>query len=610
MSKKYTEEDIKVLDPITAIRKRPGMYVGVDEDGLFQLFKEVADNTIDESLAGRNNALHIVLEKNEVWIKDNGEGIPVGKNKETGMSTLKSILEVPHSGGKFDKGAYDSVIGTHGIGLTAVNALSSRLDVWTNRNDKLYHTSYEKGQEISSVQEIKLQDSTILDKWKDKFNSGTIIKFIPDKKILEGKLNKNRIKEYCEISSYLNEKFKITYKDKKEKLSWYSENGLSDYLDKRNKDNDWKEIKKFTLKSESCDLGLSFIENSTYSMRGFTNTSYNPDGGTHVNELTTIIFKCLDKFKSKGQQFEKIDTQRNYSGILNVKLIEAKLSGQTKNKLVDSRGKDAVQSCKKQLEKFFDKNSNLAKVLCDLASSHYNSRKSILNNNEFLKKIKNKNKLPTKMAAAPKCSPQARELYICEGESASGTGIKARHSTDYQEVLGLKGKPVNVLRAPLEKIVKNEEIINIFNAIGFDPKKNSFKDLRVQGKVILMADPDPDGYHIQLLLLTVFATLCPVLFEKQIVYTVDAPEYMAEYKKKYFHGESPDDIYNQAGTDKLHIEHIKGWGAVDPLPMRHLAFDPNTRRLKKIVPPLDGTFEKFNQLMLNNPEYRKQVLGI
>lgn len=612
----YNEDAIDVLSPIEGIRKRPSMYIGpVDSSGVFHILKEVADNTVDEALAGRNDAVTICLEDGWVWVGDNGSGIPTGKHKKTGISTLETVLTHTHAGGKFGQGGYGASIGTHGVGIKATNALSEELEVWTCYKRKWYTAKFKKGATVSKTKPC--QKPTLPKGMK---STGTIIRFKPDMTIFNkgSKLKIEPIHDWCEITAYLNEEFHVTFINEGEVEEWYFENGLEDYAAHVNKENGYKQVALFHAQADNYDVCLSFVEAGDDLVEYYTSSSYNIQGGTHEKTLWRAYEDALYQFAKKDHEYEAVDLRDSIVGVFNIKLEEPKFGGQTKEKLVDKRAEEAYDDLYSELHKFFKKNKQLTQDLLDKATQLYEQRSSSKLDKDLARKLTKEKKagagtlLPGKLTQVPKCKPELRELFLVEGDSAGGPCVAARKMIDRQEILALKGKPINAARSDAEKYGANQEVFNILLALGFDPSaKNPMDKLRVKNKVVFLADPDPDGDHINLLLLALIAKVLPQMIEKGMVYIAKAPEYYAVHKGKNYYGQTKDELTKALPRGaNVPFHHIKGWGEASPKILREVAFDPETRMLQQVTVDNMKEIQKFIGLMSDDIKSRKQILGI
>lgn len=612
---KYSEDDIQVLGAIEGIRKRPTMYIGsTDSHGVFHIFKEVVDNAVDEFLAGRNSAVYISTDGISVSVGDDGQGIPTGIHKKTKRPTIETVFTENHAGGKFSDSAYDTSIGTHGVGITATNAMSEELEVWSQYTGAWQHISFKCGK---VKQELHKSKPPTVGKAKP---SGTIVRYSPDFSIFDkgAKLSIPLVKTWAEMTAYLNAGLKIEFfnENTEEHFVFKFKNGLDDLLDHLLKESENKQAGRIHINSKEFDLAISFLESDTYYSNSFyTNTSENSRGGSHEKLLWSSLLQIY-KEHDDSNEFEEIDVQKGLISIFNVKLNQPRFSSQTKERLNDSRVNDYSKSLLAELKKFFKKQTELLERLIERAAAHYEVRTKSAIDKDLARKLKQSSKsgtlLPGKLVSAPKCKPEDRELFLVEGDSAGGSSIPARISVHTQEILKLKGKPINAARVETERYSANAEVFGILLALGYKPDApDPYEELRVKNKIIFLTDPDVDGAHIALLLLVLLAQILPKLFKKRLVYVVDSPEYMTTVKNKRYYGNTKQELLKQLPKgSNPDIQHIKGWGEVSPQIMREVAFDPKTRKLICITAKKAEKIAEFLSLMSDDGPARKKLLGI
>lgn len=615
-TKAYDESHIQALGTIEGIRKRPGMYLGpTNSQGLFQLLKEVADNSVDEAAAGRNDRIMILVDKKRVWVIDNGAGIPVQKNRSTGTSTLTTILTKLHAGGKFDAKAYKNARGTHGVGLTVVNALTQYMQVWTFRNHKWWTTTFAQGEEQDAVGTCGGPPRLPFRVPRPK--SGTVICFEHDPTIFDkrAKLSKTPIEEWAEITAYLNEGLRIQLAFNGTKKSWWFKRGLEDYLFARaEKLKVQSQGPHFVVRDTNVDVALSFTNNDGEKVEAYTNSSLNADGGVQVTALWAALTKALMPYKGRNS-FMGPDLRDGIIGLVNAKLDEPQFSSQTKEKLVDPRAKKPVEDVLAGvLSAFFTKNKKLARAWCKRAADIRAAREEFTLNKQALRKLNAKvggSVLPSKYTdAARGCPAHKRECYLVEGDSAGGSARQARHRK-FQGVLPLKGKILNVMKAKEGRAFTSDEVMNILKVLGFNPRHTDpLGNLRI-GRLILLSDSDYDGGHINTLILALIAQYLPGMFDRGLIYAIQGPRYAGTHRSKKYFGDTVDEIRKQCPKmDPKQVTYLKGWGEIDPEDLRPLAFDPSTRRMVRIGAPSKKQMAEFRLLMADNPAYRRELLGI
>jgi DNA gyrase subunit B len=609
---KYDESSVTYFHTDTAkIRAKPQMYIGpTDSAGLMTILRECLDNAVDEARAGRNDSIRVFQTKKSFVVVDSGIGIPVGIHKIAKKSTLTVVLTSLQSGGKMDGKAYTSSIGTHGVGLKATNALSKEFQVWTFRDGKWHTTRFEKGKEtlkVSVAKAPKLPDGT-------RPKKGTVIEFVPDETIFgKAKFNEKDLFNWAELTAYLNAKLPITYSrpDGKSK-TWVSKNGIQDYLKKRVADLKCDILgKPIFVNLQNVELIIGFSDAEGCNVEFFTNTIRNIECGVHADAMFRALNESLKPYKGRSE-FTPTDVKEGLLGLLNYKVDAPRFDSQTKEKLVDERvGKPCYETCLHEFQAFWKAHKSLAKQVCQRAAELRKKTDEFLKDKRLIKKIKAAKKtLPAKLAMALKCPAENRELYLVEGDSAGGTAKQARFK-DFQEVWPMKGKIVNAMRESKAKIVNSEEVAGILASVGLDMSTaHPMQKLRV-GYVMYLADPDVDGFHINCLLLTLFWEYLPDLIKEGRVFVVSAPEYLARYKNRTYFGMTKEIIYKQTGSDKVTVQHIKGWGEISSTDMREIAFSRENRRLWKVMPPIDKNGKKEFQLLMGaDSGYRKKLLNV
>ena len=615
----YSGKDVQVLDGVAAIRKRPTMYIGsVGKEGLFHIFKEVVDNAVDESIAGRCDRIRVQLDDETVTVADNGGGIPVEIHRQTKKSTLTTVFTHIHAGGKFGSDAYDSSIGVHGVGIKATNALSSICNVWTKRGRQWWHQSFKQGTAVQRAPAKSTKPEISLD-------SGTVVEFQADPSVFKHgiALDLQEVYDWLHIVAYINPQLSIMFESTEDgdynEIIHY-EDGLADYLDWMAEETKQEILDKYyETKGKGFECAIGFTDTAEmdpkWSLSWFTNTTANLNGGTHANAFWRAYNRAVSEFAKPRQYYENKDLRSHLVIALNIRLPEPQFSSQTKERLVDDRAKRIEENLYESLCKFFKSHPKTIKRVLEQAVEAYNARRSGMVSKELSQKIKEASKtmLPTKLTSAPYCKPEERECFIIEGESGAGTANMARVSSYNQETLALKGKILNLARSTTMRALTSSEVFSILVTLGYDPKNPASHKLRVRGKIVLLSDPDPDGHHINSLVLAALAVMVPQVFEEKLVYIVDAPEYMAEYKGGRYYGRTRDALYKnlpKMARNKIFVQHIKGWGEVDAPTLRDIAFDPNTRRLMQLKRPKPEQINRFLGLMSHDIEGRREILGI
>lgn len=594
----YKAENIKSLDYFEHIRKYPGMYIGSkDEKGLLHCVKEIISNSIDEYLNGAGTEISITLLKNNgIRIEDNGRGIPHGKHS-SGCSTLQACFGIPNTGGKFDnatgESGYNTSGGEHGTGGKAVNALSQKMIVKTKRE------GIEETVEFAKGKFIKYEKTKI-----DKMFSGVSVEFYPDEEVLEtAAFDIRAIKEMVREFSFLCKGLKFIVVDEKGKEeTFYSENGLFDYIEYLNKGKTLLTAPiYYDIKDGKFQLEAAISYNNGYSSTVKLYTNNIPQlKGTHLTGFKTAWTACLNNFardnkllKDKDENLAGSDYEEGMTLILNFKMIDPVFKGQNKEELSSSEGRTYCQKLTTLAVK--DLFETQKKSLTAIINKALNARKA----REAAKKardgVRNKSEkktvlaMPSKLADCHSTDRARCELYVTEGDSASG-GAKAIRDAKYQAILGLRGKVLNVLTADIDKVHKNAEIMDMIKALGFswtnDGKKVIYDEKKLRyGKFIIASDRDDDGSHIQLLVLTALWQLVPDLILNGHVYIALPPLYKAEWgtKYEYLQDKKALEDFKRSHTGNYTLTYFKGLGEADPSELGAMILEPSTRLLQLVT---------------------------
>jgi len=621
----YTAESIDVLEGLEGVRKRPSVYVGdINKSALYQITKEAVDNSIDEALIGKNDKIYIELVETDsetsILVADCGRGIPVEKHHKTKISTLTTILTYIHAGGKFS--SKNVSIGTHGIGISATNALSSKFEIWTCRAKDFkvdqediqswYYQKFCEGKPTGKVTEgVDLPIA-----WK----CGTIVKFTPDPKIFTKNysLPIKKIKDWLYDIQFLCPGLEFILKVGDEKIVYKSTVGLpqllSEVIDKKKAECIGK---RFEYSDDELQIALQWTDAGEESIQSYVNCCRTIENGSHFNGFRKALNESLLVFNN--EKYNKEDLRIGLIGVLNFKMKEPTYSTQTKEKLGSGYAEIRVREILLPLfNKFFHQNKNLTDTILakaiklkQIRDKYKKERASTRGINLVSKNAKNV--LPTVLAGAPRCKPSVRELFICEGKSAGGT-LKNARDPSYQEILPLRGKFTNAIRYPASKVLQNEDIRNIFVAIGANQNTKNMRECNPDkarvGKIVLIPDADSDGNHIRCLSLTLIIAYMKELIPAEMIYVVDAPLYVTSYKDKKYFGDTLDDIKKQLPSGaKVNITRMKGWGEASAGDMKTIAMNPSTRILYKIV-LTDQCEDRIEELMGKDSLYRKKLLGI
>jgi DNA gyrase subunit B len=605
----YSADNIQVLEGLEAVRKRPSMYIGdTGSKGLHHLVYEVVDNSIDEALAGHCDTINVIIHKgNSITVIDNGRGIPTGINTKEQKSALEIVMTVLHAGGKFDKDTYKVSGGLHGVGVSCVNALSTHMKTLVYREGKIFTQEYEKGKPLFEVKEIGVSDHT-----------GTTQTFQPDPEIfsLTTEYKYETLAGRLRELSFLNKGIKLTLTDEREPNedgtfpteTFFSEGGLREfvaYLDSTRTAIIPEPIYLDGIKN-GVPVELAFQYNDTYSenVHSYVNNINTIEGGTHVSGfrrgLTRTLKAYADKeglLKNNKVEITGDDFREGLTAIISVKVQEPQFEGQTKSKLGNNEVIGAVDSAVGEiLGNFLEENPREAKLIVNKVVIAAQARAAARKAREMVqrKNVMGGSGLPGKLADCANSDPAVCELYLVEGDSAGGTAKQGRNR-DYQAILPLRGKILNVEKAMEHKIYENEEIKNMFTALGVsigtadDAKALNLDKLRYH-KIVIMTDADVDGSHITTLILTFFFRYMKELVESGYVYIAAPPLYLVKKGKEqeYCWNDVQRDLAVQrlkgAGKeDSVHIQRYKGLGEMNDHQLWDTTMNPETRTLRKVT---------------------------
>lgn len=627
--KQYDASAIDVLNGLEAIRKRSDMYIGSTSgqmsDGLYRLCREAIDNSLDEYLGGFNKQLYVFYNTKtfETVVLDNGRGIPVGYNDKAKMDALTACVTKVHAGGKFDHDVYKTSSGKNGVGITALNALSQRLQIWSNnsKNGKWHTQVFEHGAIMSDV----LQNDPPNDLMKLVPKTGTILKWTPDPKIFKDGLHLdiNRLERELGDIQYLCPNIHIHMVIDGKETEYYSEDGLAELVAKSPNDDCI-----FTFSDDFTDVAVNFTKGDNSSFKSFVNICYTNLGGTHLQGLKKTITDFV-KTQSK-QKLINDDILEGVIGVIHHRMPEPQYSGQTKNELTNTGvDKEIQEKLTPALEKFFKKNKDVLKRIVTVAEKLLEQRNKMKNEKDLLKGLKELNSasrfISDKFLDADRRkwkNPKDLELFIVEGDSAGGHFKQARES--FQGELKLRGKPINAQSKKPEDLFGkpgrgkeegkegNREIKDLVAALGcglnsdYDESKLRFN------KVIILADSDVDGQHIQCLVLAFFVKYMPDLIKNGHVYIIDAPLFVATGAKQKVYGMARAEVDNKMKKLKCSdyiVSRLKGWGECNSQLLSELCLNPKTRKLIQLQWS-DDLPDKCEQIMGKDSLYRKELLGV
>lgn len=636
-NKNYGADSIQVLEGLEAVRKRPAMYIGdVGVKGLHHLVYEVVDNSIDEALAGYCKNISVTIhEDNSVSVVDDGRGIPTGINTKEKKSALEIVMTVLHAGGKFDKNTYKVSGGLHGVGVSCVNALSTVLHVTVEREGKIFEQEYGKGIPKYPVREIGISDKT-----------GTTVRFWPDDTIFQATVfNKDILEGRLRELSYLNKKIRITLTDLREKHDdgsaytkvFYSEGGIVEFVEMLDETSKRNSLISQTIYVEGLDtetnvaveVAMSYNDDFKEHIFSYVNNINTIEGGTHVTGFRRALTRVFKSYGDKEGLFEKAkvevegdDFREGLSAIISVKVPEPQFEGQTKTKLGNSEVSGVVETTVgRALQAYLEENPREAKNVISKIVLAAQARVAARKARELVqrKTVLSGGGLPGKLADCSERDPERCEIYLVEGDSAGGTAKQGRDRS-FQAILPLRGKILNVEKAMEHRIYENEEIRNIFTAMGVtigtpdDPKALNTSKLRYH-KLIIMTDADVDGSHIATLILTFIFRYMKELVEQGYVYLAQPPLYLIKKAKDQAYAYSEEQrklLIQKIGggkDDSVTTQRYKGLGEMNAEQLWETTMDPARRTLKQVA--LESAAEAdrvFSMLMGDEVAPRREFI--
>ncbi len=589
----YEAKDIQVLEGLEAVRRRPGMYVGgTDIKALHHLVYEVVDNSIDEALAGVCDHIDVVINPDSsVTVTDNGRGIPVDIHPTMKKSALEVVMTVLHAGGKFGGGSYKVSGGLHGVGVSAVNALSEWCEVEVKRDGKKYYQRYERGYPKGPVTEIGKSSPK-------ETGSKTTFKFDPE--IFKGDLDYrfDTLSQRFREMAFVTRGVTIYFKDARigHEMTFYFEGGITSFVRYLNRNRDVlhpvvhaeREIEGITI-----DAAIQYTESYAESVYSFANTINTIDGGTHLTGLRAAVTRTINDYarhsgllKDADPNFTGDDTREGLTAIVSIKHPDPQFESQTKVKLMNPEAQTLTQQVVgDRFSTFLEENPAAGKAIVQKCLTSARARDAAKKARDLVirKSALESLTLPGKLADCSERDPEKTELYLVEGESAGGSAKQGR-DRHFQAVLPLRGKILNTERARLDKILANNEVRALISALGTGIGDNfDISGLRY-GRVIVMTDADVDGSHIRTLLLTFFFRYMPILIEEGHLYIAQPPLYRVAYKNQvrfaYSDGQK-DGIVKELGVsmDRVSLQRYKGLGEMNPEQLWETTMDPNVRTL-------------------------------
>jgi len=614
----YDASKIIVLGGLDAVRKRPSMYIGsTSSRGLHHLVYEVVDNSIDEAMAGFCTAITVIVHKdNSVTVEDNGRGIPVDIHPKYNVSALEIVMTKLHAGGKFDKKSYKVSGGLHGVGVSVVNALSEVMEVWVYRDGCVYYQKYNRGKPVAPVKMIGKCEPG---------KTGTKTKFMADKEIFEEGTNysdevlETRFRELA----FLNKGLKIIFIDERndKQHEFFYEGGLKSFVEYLNNGKTpLHDIIYLKTQKEDVELevSLQYTDSYTENVYSFVNNINTIEGGTHLTGFKTALTRTLNTYGEKnfGNNAFKLtsdDVREGLAAVISLKIPNPQFEGQTKTKLGNLNVKGIVDSMVNTgLSNFLDENPKVAKGIVDKAITAAKAREAARKARELVrrKSVLESTALPGKLADCSEKDPSKCELFLVEGDSAGGSAKQARNK-EYQAILPLRGKILNVEKARINKVMTSNEIMIIITALGTSiAEEFNINKLRYH-KIIIMTDADTDGNHIATLLMTFFFRYMKELIEQGHIYIAQPPLYLVRKgnDKHYVQTEQEkNELVKKLGENCV-VQRYKGLGEMNPEQLWETTMTPESRILKKIT--IEDALEAdriFNILMGDEVEPRRAFI--
>ena len=617
-NKQYSADSIQALEGMEHVRKRPSMYIGdVGVRGLHHLVYEVVDNSIDEAMAGHCTTISVIInEDDSITVEDDGRGIPVGIHQKEGVSALEVVMTKIGAGGKFDKDSYKVSGGLHGVGVSVVNALSDHLTAVVHRDGKVWQQEYEKGNTLYSVKEVGKTNKT-----------GTIITFKPDLSIFKDveKYNYETLSNRMRELSFLNKGIHVSLTDKRKKVDgnflnekFHSEEGLKEFIKflDENREPLIPEVIAIEGEKNNIPVEIAMIYNSSFNenIHSYVNNINTHEGGTHLSGFRRGLTSTLKKYADSSGLLDKVkveiagdDFREGLTAIISVKVAEPQFEGQTKTKLGNKEVNSAVsQAVSEMLENYLEEHPSEAKIIVDKVVLAAQARHAARKAREMVqrKTVMGGGGLPGKLSDCSEQDPTMCEIFLVEGDSAGGTAKQGR-DRNFQAILPLRGKILNVEKAMQHKVFENQEIINIYTALGVtvgteeDSKALNLEKLRYH-KIVIMCDADVDGSHISTLILTFFFRYMRELVENGHVYIATPPLYLVKRgsKKEYAWNDIDRDKLLESFGNGASIQRYKGLGEMNAIQLWETTMNPESRTFRKVTIENAGEADRvFSMLM-------------
>jgi len=622
-SDEYGAQQIQALEGLEAVRKRPAMYIGsTDDRGLHHLVYEVVDNSIDEALAGYCDSISVTIhDDGSVSVSDDGRGIPVDTHEKYDKPAVEVVMTILHAGGKFDNKSYQVSGGLHGVGVSVVNALSESLTVEVMRDGAVWHQSFEQGQPQEPLERVRDMD--------DDEETGTTIRFWPDTGIFEAtEYDFSTLESRLRELAFLNSGVEISLVDERNgtEETFRYEGGIREFVEYLNETKEPLHRDVIYFENEEQDIHVEVAMQGTNELQGsihaFANNINTREGGTHLTGFKTALTRIVNDYGDENGLLGEIDEnltgddiREGLTAVISIKHPDPQFEGQTKTKLGNSEVRGIVESTVHEgLGTFFEENPDTAEVIVQKAVEAAKARKAAKKAKELTrrKSALDSTALPGKLADCQTREPEDSELFITEGDSAGGSAKQGRNP-EFQAILPIRGKILNVEKHRLDRILENNEIRSMITAIGTGiGDEFDIDDARYE-KIILMTDADVDGAHIRTLLLTFFYRHMRPLLEAGYVYAAQPPLYRVRYNGNTYDAMSDEErdriVEEQCDGNPTQVQRFKGLGEMNPQQLWDTTMDPDQRILKQITIEDAAAADKmFSVLMGDAVEPRKQFI--
>ncbi|WP_039928251.1 DNA topoisomerase (ATP-hydrolyzing) subunit B [Leptospira yanagawae] len=618
----YSASKIKILEGLEAVRKRPGMYIGTqDESGLHKMVYEVVDNSVDEAMAGHCSEIDVrILPENIIEVRDNGRGIPTGIHPDKGKSTIEVVLTILHAGGKFENDAYKVSGGLHGVGVSVVNALSTYLEVEVHQDGKLHYQKYQAG---VPMEDVKIIGETT--------HRGTVVRFKPDHTIFTTiDFSFDTLSARFREIAFLNKGLLIRIEDqRKEEIAKHEfkfDGGIVSFVEYITESkHPLHKVLHFVGEKENvwAEIALQYCDTYSENIFCFTNAINNNLGGTHLEGFRTALTRTLNDhlkkdqtlFKKQPNGLQGDDIKEGICAVISIKIPQPQFNSQTKEKLVNAEVKGLMQTITGEgLNRYFEENPAVIKKIlekCILASK---AREAARRARDLTRRktVLEGGGLPGKLADCSEKDPEHCELFLVEGDSAGGSAKQGR-DRNTQAILPLKGKILNVEKARLDKILSNEEIRTLITVMGTGIGDDEFNvDKLRYRKIIIMTDADVDGSHIHTLLLTFFFRYMKPVIERGSLYVAQPPLYLLKFGKEavyVYSDREKDEILKSRPNDKVVIQRYKGLGEMNPEQLWDTTMDPKERVMLQVkLQDFVEAEDTFNILMGDEVSPRRRFI--